>query len=664
MIVAAGVERLVPGLTGSAALPSVFLIIGVAVAALVGAGRTPRAVMRHTRVLAGVAFVTALLLAVSSGRLESGYAPLVALAAWAVAASFEARRAMIAVGAGAVVLAATALHTVPALTAIGDALFVFCLGLLPLWQARVSRPKMQRAEKRFTRLEAHLSRATPARPMPAATLRREALLSMEQSEASHDLEMLDVLLRDIRDLLGIDEVIFWRWHEDRDTLAPCAWSTKDAPRPQFFRVTEWGPLARWTAQEQMVSFDGSIEAPMLAAAAVAVQDHLHGVLTISSNIGLPLSRDAAKEWMPRFAAQVMSYLELFDVRTQHARSSRRNQALLDAMKKLQLHKTAEKLGEEVCRAALDITAGRCALLIRWLPQDGYGLVQYASRELEMEPGTIIAKDTLVGRACHEGLPLVLEDARPATMKEHAYMVSTRPRPIPSLVVMPVTHENRVIGAIVVEGAEPESITAEDSHGLGLLGAVARGSLEIVWEIEEVSRRAVTDSLTGLWNRRHFDEQIKRVLAETDRFGNSSSLILADIDHFKRVNDQYGHEAGDAVLRHVARTLAEGVRTVDICARFGGEELAILLPQTPLSGASELAERLRRAIEGRPVIHEGATISVTASFGIAGYPETVPHGDALVSAADRALYLAKADGRNRVKLMPVSSDDRANYRKQA
>lgn len=380
---------------------------------------------------------------------------------------------------------------------------------------------------------------------------------------------------------------------------------------------------------------------------------LHGVITLSCNSGLPLSRDALKAWVPRFASQLAGYLELFDMRTQYGRSSRRNQALIEAMQRLQVHKSAEALGSAVCEAALEVTSGRSALLIRWLPQDAYGLVQYASRELALEPGMIIGKDTLVGRTCRDGMPLLLHDARAVTRSEAAYTATLAYRPIPSLVVVPIVCEQRVIGAIVVEGPEPMSIGVEEARNVGLLAGVARAFLEKVWEIEEVSQRARTDALTGLANRRHFDEQLRRVIAETDRFGGTSSLILVDIDDFKAVNDTYGHEAGDAVLRQLGKILGDGVRAVDICARYGGEELVILLPQTSVGGASELAERLRVAIAERAVLFEGTPIRVTASFGIAGYPETVPHGDWLFPAADKALYHAKESGKNRVKSLLTS-----------
>jgi diguanylate cyclase len=167
-------------------------------------------------------------------------------------------------------------------------------------------------------------------------------------------------------------------------------------------------------------------------------------------------------------------------------------------------------------------------------------------------------------------------------------------------------------------------------------------------MEEVSRRARTDALTGLANRRAFDEQLEQLLAHADRFGHSVSLILADVDHFKAVNDTWGHEVGDIVLQSIARTLSDGVRAVDVCSRFGGEEIAILLPQTTLQGAVELADRLRKAVAAKPIAAQGTEVTVTVSCGVASYPDGVLTKEALFAAADRALYEAKSAGRNCVK----------------
>jgi diguanylate cyclase (GGDEF)-like protein len=278
---------------------------------------------------------------------------------------------------------------------------------------------------------------------------------------------------------------------------------------------------------------------------------------------------------------------------------------------------------------------------------------------DLNAGFHVTADTLVGRVCEQKLPLLLEDARSEMANADPY--GGLPRRIGSVAVVPVISGEQVIGALVIEGEEPAQIAQHEARNAGLLAAVARGPLEVVWEIEEVTLRARTDALTGLANRRHFDEQLRRVVAETDRFGGSSSLILVDLDHFKQVNDRYGHEAGDSVLKHVAQILTDGVRTVDLCARYGGEEIAVLLAQTSQQGAVELAERLRQSLEKRPGSHGGESIAITASFGVATYPTPVPYGDWLVLAADKALYEAKASGRNCVKVIQPNHVTPALYK---
>src|SRR5207237_1086571 len=121
-----------------------------------------------------------------------------------------------------------------------------------------------------------------------------------------------------------------------------------------------------------------------------------------------------------------------------------------------------------------------------------------------------------------------------------------------------------------------ALIADDTRPLTVLGAVVAGSLELTWRFAEVDKRARTDPLTGLWNRLHFGEQLSRTLAESERYGQPVSLVLMDLDHFKKINDTWGHEAGDTVLKAVAKILVESLRTVDICVRYGGEEIALLL----------------------------------------------------------------------------------------
>jgi len=161
--------------------------------------------------------------------------------------------------------------------------------------------------------------------------------------------------------------------------------------------------------------------------------------------------------------------------------------------------------------------------------------------------------------------------------------------------------------------------------------------------------ALTDGLTGLFNRRHFDSLLASEVQRSLRYKVPVSVVLIDIDHFKHVNDTYGHATGDQVLRNLSRVVAGGLRTTDFVARFGGEELAVILTQTPLDGAFEVAERLRTMVAAAPHDHHGTPLFKTASFGVSSFDGHGPplSPEELLSRADQALYRAKREGRNRV-----------------
>jgi diguanylate cyclase (GGDEF)-like protein len=161
----------------------------------------------------------------------------------------------------------------------------------------------------------------------------------------------------------------------------------------------------------------------------------------------------------------------------------------------------------------------------------------------------------------------------------------------------------------------------------------------------VERQANTDGLTELSNRRHFEDALEAEISRAERFGGGLALVLADLDDFKQVNDRYGHQAGDDVLRTFAGILRDTVREIDLPSRYGGEEFAVLLPQTDIEGAHNLAERLRRVLASRPMTTQpGSLVAVTASFGVASFPEAATPA-ALFAAADDALYEAKHAGKN-------------------
>ncbi|MBP7339829.1 ligand-binding sensor domain-containing diguanylate cyclase [Niveispirillum sp.] len=178
--------------------------------------------------------------------------------------------------------------------------------------------------------------------------------------------------------------------------------------------------------------------------------------------------------------------------------------------------------------------------------------------------------------------------------------------------------------------------------------VAQRTQDLVNANAELERLASTDGLTGLLNRRRFDEMALAEVDRAQRYGRPFSLLLVDLDHFKQVNDNFGHNAGDAVLRAAAQRVLASVRTTDVVARYGGEELAVLLPETEEVEAMVVAERIRLSIGGRPVDHEGTEVALTASVGGTQYVPGDDNLTRLVGRADAALYRAKQAGRNRVQ----------------
>lgn len=178
------------------------------------------------------------------------------------------------------------------------------------------------------------------------------------------------------------------------------------------------------------------------------------------------------------------------------------------------------------------------------------------------------------------------------------------------------------------------------------------------ELEEaLHRQAMMDSLTQVWNRRGILATLDRELSRATRDDTRLALMLADLDFFKRINDEHGHQAGDAVLQEVSLRLVDALRKSDAVGRYGGEELLVVAPGVRGASALELAERLRAAVAERPVLFGGVPIPVTASFGVV-LSGRGTSGDTLVRLADQALYKAKAGGRNRVELAPDPAPRRA------
>jgi diguanylate cyclase (GGDEF)-like protein len=177
--------------------------------------------------------------------------------------------------------------------------------------------------------------------------------------------------------------------------------------------------------------------------------------------------------------------------------------------------------------------------------------------------------------------------------------------------------------------------------------------ELAMKTAEFERLSLTDALTGVANRRALTERAQIEIAALSRNPGPLSVVMFDIDHFKRVNDTFGHAVGDTVLSHVALVAKENLRPGDLIARIGGEEFALLLPHTEVREAQAIAERIRAKIAEAQVVSGEAVVSVTCSFGVAPFDDTSGTIDNALRRADSALYLAKQDGRNRVYAAPAS-----------
>jgi diguanylate cyclase (GGDEF)-like protein len=217
----------------------------------------------------------------------------------------------------------------------------------------------------------------------------------------------------------------------------------------------------------------------------------------------------------------------------------------------------------------------------------------------------------------------------------------------------IAPSNRAHGQITV-AREEKSFTDDDRDMLRSLASQTTLALENVELHHQVQRQAVTDELTGLANHGRFQELLRAEIDQVRRYEHPVGLIMLDIDNFKAVNDTFGHQQGDVVLKHVARVVRESSRDADSPARYGGEEMALILPHTDLPGAHAIAERIRTAVEALhvPRLDQRGVLRVTASLGVAA--STEGDKDVLIAEADAALYAAKRSGKNRTVAAPATA----------
>jgi diguanylate cyclase (GGDEF)-like protein len=263
---------------------------------------------------------------------------------------------------------------------------------------------------------------------------------------------------------------------------------------------------------------------------------------------------------------------------------------------------------------------------------------------EDELGRLRVGEGIVGLAAERGITVLLpaEDGGPKSSRNEPHF--------PVTVAVPLYSSQRVTGVIVLYRSEEIPFDRQDLDTVVFLAEQGGVAIENVLLHEDAQRLSLTDGLTGVWNRRYLQMQFKQTLASANRFDRPFSVLMLDLDNFKDVNDNHGHQRGDAILIEFAQRVGAALREIDTFVRYGGEEFVCLLAETDVSGARTTAEKIRQTISNEPFTSVGeAPVALTVSIGVACYPLHGNGYQSLIEAADQALYRAKEDGRDRVRV---------------
>jgi two-component system cell cycle response regulator len=252
------------------------------------------------------------------------------------------------------------------------------------------------------------------------------------------------------------------------------------------------------------------------------------------------------------------------------------------------------------------------------------------------------KGTLLDMVVKNKEPFYLSDVR----NYRAPIMPFKTDNVGSVFVLPMLYEKDLLGMLTFLSEKTDALNPYQIELIGVLGNQASTSIANARFHAEIERLAITDGLTGIFNHRHLQERLSQEFSRIERFSEPLSILISDIDHFKDINDTYGHPVGDSVLKGVVDVIKKTIRNIDIPARYGGEEFAIILLGTGAHGALKIAERLRKAVMNRTFSAENKTFKVTISIGISTCPNDGKRKEEIIEKADKALYHAKRTGRNR------------------
>lgn len=361
-----------------------------------------------------------------------------------------------------------------------------------------------------------------------------------------------------------------------------------------------------------------------------------------------LALSYASEYLRRSEKRL---LKLFDTLNRRTSELEKSQAQLELIyentRSLAAILDTEGVIKEVMRIMSDLLQYSSSAIIQ---KDKRGALFYRARSLDgqmlVHPKAIdISSIELVARVFGLGEAITVKDI---SNREDYIPLNDQSR---SLIVVPFASHGRISQALVAESGVVDAFSDRDLQVLSMVARSAGLALENAELHKKTEELTLVDELTGAFNYRYFVRKLQEEKRRALRYDLPLSLIMVDIDWFKKLNDSHGHEAGNQVLTRMSQIIRQAVRDVDIFCRYGGEEFIIILPQTPVSEASQIGERIRSQVEKEVfVVDEANKLKTTVSVGVSSFPENGKSQEDLVSVTDQAMYRAKGEGRNLVRVV--------------
>ncbi len=475
------------------------------------------------------------------------------------------------------------------------------------------------------------------------------------SAAVRRSEELSEALEEARARFGAERAVLWDVIEGGEWARPRIVAGETAPPT----IALNGDPLRWVWEETLplrldVPPTWAIAETRAAAVSVLGGSERYSLLTVEwrpdeSEVSLESLQDAARY------LRALAHLQMREAAADAARN--RFEEMLAFVRQLPGEMAPETFPAALAQTAQAVAGATGALVahveeesgrvVANVGEDGGPVVGTYFSAMESDCGWAVRTRSAIRRWRRSGS----HGQRPVVANGERWAAEPR-----AVVALPLLDpKSQIRGVLAVWTTDADDLDADAMGLLEVFAPVFALQLQHASDLAVLQERATVDALTGLHNRGTFDERMEEEQQRFLRYRHPAALIVLDIDHFKHINDTFGHEAGDAVLRMIGAVIEEAVREVDFAGRYGGEEFVLLLPDTMRAAAVDVAERLRAAIDARPVLWNGERIRVQASFGVSACPECVDTPAQLVQSADRMLYASKEGGRNRVTAAPVGRD---------